>query len=196
MASLSLKPLTSNLLSAAVKLDIACFGGFWTLEGYQRELNSPNSDLLALTAEGSIGSSPSSRSWSESLLGLACLWAILTEAHITYLTVHPQFQRQGFGSILLLELLKAARDRGLEQATLEVRASNQAAQSLYQKFGFQTAGRRRRYYANPEEDALILWRGGLQSDDFKQTLAQWQQQFEEDLAQVGHQLIHPSTHGP
>lgn len=196
MASLHLKPLTFNLLAAAVQLDIDCFGGFWTLEGYQRELESPNSELLALTAEGTTCTASQVLSTSDSLAGVGCLWAILTEAHITCLAIHPQFQHQGLGSILLLALLKAARDRGLEQATLEVRASNQAALGLYQRFGFQTAGRRRRYYANPQEDALILCRGGLQSGNFKQNLEQWQQRFEADLAQAGHQLIDSPTDGP
>jgi ribosomal-protein-alanine N-acetyltransferase len=61
-----------------------------------------------------------------------------------------------------------------------VRASNQIALSLYQKFGFQEAGRRRRYYQDNGEDALILWRGGLQSPEFEQELNQWKQQILSD----------------
>ncbi|MFN6460639.1 MAG: ribosomal protein S18-alanine N-acetyltransferase [Nostoc sp. DedVER02] len=160
---LEIKLLTPDNLSAILELDRACFGGLWTLEGYKRELDSPNSDLLGLF-------SPSS---SISLLGIGCFWSILDEAHITIVAVHPQYQRQGLGAALLYSLIKTACDRKMERATLEVRASNLAAISLYQKFGFKTAGRRRGYYQDNGEDALILWLADLQHSKFKATLDQW-----------------------
>lgn len=157
------------MLSAVLELDQLCFGGLWTLEGYQRELDSPNSDLLGL----SIPSAPAALNSPASLLAMGCQWAILEEAHITLLAVHPHYQCQGLGQALLISLLTTAYDRGLERATLEVRASNKPALSLYQKFGFKTAGRRRCYYKDTGEDALILWRGDLQEPEFQQTLAIW-----------------------
>ncbi|BAY98328.1 ribosomal-protein-alanine acetyltransferase [Tolypothrix tenuis PCC 7101] len=161
---LKLQSLTSDDLSAILELDKACFGGLWTMEGYQRELDSPNSVLLGLFSPAS----------SLSLLGMGCFWSILEEAHITILAVHPQYHCQGLGQALLYSLLKTASDRGLERATLEVRASNLAAISLYQKFGFKTAGRRRRYYQDNGEDALILWLPDLQYPQFQTTLLQWE----------------------
>jgi ribosomal-protein-alanine acetyltransferase len=104
------------------------------------------------------------------LIGLACLWAILGEGHITMLGIHPDYQGQGLGKTLLYGLLKLAHQRQLEWATLEVRASNFVAISLYQKFGFKAAGRRPGYYQQPEEDALILWRSGLQQPEFEEDL--------------------------
>lgn len=166
------------MLSSVLELDQLCFGGLWTLDGYQRELDSPNSDLLGLSIP--VG--------SHSLLGMGCLWAILEEAHITILAVHPQYQRQGLGQALLYALLTAAFDRGLERATLEVRASNQPALSLYQKFGFKTAGIRRCYYKDTGEDALILWRGDLQEPEFAQTLADWERQTRSRLHAAGWDL--------
>ncbi|MEH1890372.1 MAG: ribosomal protein S18-alanine N-acetyltransferase [Nostoc sp.] len=162
-SDLEIKLLTPENLSAILELDQACFGGLWTLEGYKRELDSPNSDLLGLF------------SWfsTRSLLGIGCFWSILEEAHITILAVHPQYHRQGLGAALLYSLIKTACDRGLERATLEVRASNLAAISLYQKFGFKTAGRRRRYYQDNGEDALILWMSDLQHPQFQKTLDNW-----------------------
>ncbi len=160
---LEIKLLTLENLSAILELDQACFGGLWTLEGYKRELDSPNSDILGLF-------SPSSNT---SLLGMGCFWSILDEAHITILAVHPQYHRQGMGAALLYSLIKTACDRKMERATLEVRASNLGAISLYQKFGFKTAGRRRRYYQDNDEDALILWLPDLQHSKFQATLDQW-----------------------
>lgn len=98
------------------------------------------------------------------LLGVGCLWAILEEAHITTLAVEPSYQGQGLGLLLLTHLLERAYDRGLTRATLEVRLSNQRALSLYQKFDFKEAGQRKRYYADGE-NARILWRSGLQTED-------------------------------
>jgi len=161
--NLEIQLLKIEHLSALLELDQACFGGLWTMEGYQRELDSPNSDLLGLFSPVS----------SSTLLGMGCFWSILEEAHITILAVHPQYHRQGLGQALLYSLIKTACDRGLERATLEVRASNLGAISLYQKFGFQTAGRRKRYYQDNDEDALILWLPDLQYPKFQSTLAQW-----------------------
>ncbi|MEH2064831.1 MAG: ribosomal protein S18-alanine N-acetyltransferase [Nostoc sp.] len=160
---LEIKLLTLENLSAILELDQACFGGLWTMDGYKRELDSPNSDILGLF-------SPSSNT---SLLGMGCFWSILDEAHITILAVHPEYHRQGMGAALLYSLIKTACDRKMERATLEVRASNLGAISLYQKFGFKTAGRRPRYYQDNDEDALILWLPDLQHRKFQATLDQW-----------------------
>jgi ribosomal-protein-alanine N-acetyltransferase len=176
---LELKFLTSEHLSALLELDQACFGGLWTMDAYQRELDSPNSDLLGLF-------SPISNS---RLLAMGCFWSILEEAHITILAVHPQYHRQGLGQALLYSLINTACDRGLERATLEVRASNLAAISLYQKFGFKTAGRRRRYYQDNGEDALILWISDLQEPQFQATLANWHTLVSDRLSKSSWQLI-------
>lgn len=177
---LELKSITPQMLSAVLELDQLCFSGLWTLEGYQRELDSPNSDLLGLFIPSSAQSA--------SLLAMGCQWAILEEAHITLLAVHPHYQCQGLGQALLISLLTSAYDRGLERATLEVRASNKPALSLYQKFGFKTAGRRRCYYKDTGEDALILWRGDLQEPEFQQTLVIWQASVGDRLRSAGWDL--------
>ncbi|HLO50142.1 MAG TPA: ribosomal protein S18-alanine N-acetyltransferase [Kamptonema sp.] len=131
----------------------------------------PIDDTQGIAGIGAIaGELPLPPVPSPSLIGLACLWAILGEGHITMLGIHPDYQGQGFGKTLLCALLKLAYQRQLEWATLEVRASNFVAISLYQKFGFKEAGRRRGYYQEPEEDALILWRSGLQKPEFEQDL--------------------------
>ncbi len=187
MNFLVLTPLTADLLPEAVALDQQCLGGLWTLEGYQRELNSPNSDLLVLQPQREVGTS------SEPLIGIACLWAILEEAHITVLAIAPQYQRQGLGQAMLCALLTSAHQRGLEWATLEVRSSNGGAIALYQKFGFEEVGKRRNYYqdGNQSEDALILWRKGLQHPEFAQTLRGWQETVSLQLRRSGWQLLSP-----
>lgn len=229
MTFLKLKPLTLEQLSAVVELDQLCFGGLWTRSGYERELESPNSQLLILEAAidpGESGFQTASSGLGQGLIvtpevelegtqvkpdptqnaqtadletapprptvliGLGCYWSILEEAHITILAVHPDYQHQGLGQLLLYALLRDATRHQLEWATLEVKPSNQAALSLYHKFGFTLAGRRRRYYKDTGEDALILWRGGLQKQDFEEMLANCYQQAKQRLRCGGWQLSH------
>lgn len=206
MTFLELHPLTQQDLDAVVALDQLCFGGLWTKSGYERELESPCSQMLVLEAHlASQGSEfphqssvaltsnqsanlPTALPPETSIVGLGCLWSILEEAHITILAVHPDYRHQGFGQLLLYALLRDAKRRRLEWATLEVKPSNQAALSLYHKFGFKEAGRRRRYYKDTGEDALILWRSGLQTKEFEETLTNCEQQIKPSLAALGWQL--------
>ncbi|BAZ14241.1 ribosomal-protein-alanine acetyltransferase [Calothrix sp. NIES-4071] len=177
---LEIQSLTHKHLSALLQLDQACFGGLWTLDAYERELDSPNTFLL-----GSINPN------SLDLSGMGCFWSILDEAHITILAVHPQYQNQGLGQALLFSLLKTAYEQGLERATLEVRPSNVGAITLYQKFGFKTAGRRRRYYKDNDEDALILWLGDIQTPQFNRTLDVWLDTIKTRLYKSGWNLTFP-----
>lgn len=166
--------LTEEFLPAVIDLDRTCLGGLWSLDGYRREIASPNSDLIILLTNHEA---------TPHVLGLGCLWAIVEEAHITLLAVHPDYHRQGLGQALLWKLLHSAQCRGLERATLEVKTSNLPAISLYKKFGFQAVGVRKGYYPDTGEDALILWRGGLHHSDFTLTLAHWHQQVCDRLKQ-------------
>jgi len=171
LLNLKIQHLTSDHLTELLELDQACFDGLWTMEGYRREVESPNSYFLGLFSPFS----------SSQLLGMGCFWSILEEAHITILAIHPEYQRQGLGQVLLYGLLKTACEQGLERATLEVRASNIAAISLYEKFGFKTAGRRRRYYKDNNEDALILWLSELQTSKFIRLLDEWENMISKGL---------------
>ncbi len=162
---LQLKLLEAEQLDQVVELDRLCFGGLWSLEGYRREIESPNSTLLVITLPTSTG---------EKVIGLGCFWAILEEAHITILAVHPDFQGQGLGKLLLWSLLQHAVQRQLERATLEVSENNLVALSLYQKFGFKIAGKRKKYYQKTGEDALILWRSDLATPEFQKLMVNWE----------------------
>jgi ribosomal-protein-alanine N-acetyltransferase len=170
-------------------LDLQVLGGLWNLEGYQQEHERPSSRLLGLIAEPAALDPagvviPEAGSASQ-LLAMGCLWGILDEAHITVLAVDSHYHRQGFGQTVLYGLLMVARQMELARSTLEVRDSNQAALSLYQKFGFRTAGRRRGYYAPTGEDALILWRGELQTLAFERALNQWRTDIHQGLIEKG-----------
>jgi ribosomal-protein-alanine N-acetyltransferase len=161
LVGLELKILAEKELPQVLELDQICLGGWWSLDAYRREINSPNSTLLIITISDQQG---------KKVIGIGCLWAILEEAHITLLAIHPDFQGQGLGKILLLSLLEDAVKRQLARATLEVKETNHIALSLYEKFGFKIAGRRKNYYQQTGEDALILWRGDLAKPEFSYEL--------------------------
>ena len=91
-----------------------------------------------------------------------CLcWVIFDELHINTLAVAPAARRNGIATALLRHVIADAAASGATRATLEVRASNDAALGLYRALGFRIAATRPKYYVKPEEDALILWREGL-----------------------------------
>ncbi|AFY84585.1 ribosomal protein S18-alanine N-acetyltransferase [Oscillatoria acuminata] len=189
MPVLLLNRLTHDLLESVVELDQRSLGGMWSFDAYQREFNSPNSDLLVLSISSTPDSSDSPGATPVSpLVGIGCLWSILEEAHITVLAIHPDYWHQGFGQALLYGLLACACHRKLEWATLEVRRSNQPALALYQKFGFREVGFRKRYYKDTDEDALIFWLSGLHKPEFTESLGQWEIRVRDRLAQSGWSL--------
>ncbi|QDZ39856.1 ribosomal-protein-alanine N-acetyltransferase [Euhalothece natronophila Z-M001] len=160
---LEIKELTKDNLDKIIALDQICFGGLWTKGAYEREIDSPRSLLLGIFQ---VDPSP----LHQELIGMSCFWAIVEEAHITLLGIDPNYRGQGLGELLLSHLLLQAHQWSLERATLEVRASNTTAINLYQKLGFEIAGRRKDYYPLPPEDALILWRSRLQEPEFSQEM--------------------------
>ena len=80
----------------------------------------------------------------------------LDEAQITNIAVHPEQRRRGYGRGLLRGLIEEGMRQGCTEFSLEVRASNQAAISLYERDGYAIAGRRPRFYRNPTEDAFVM----------------------------------------
>jgi ribosomal-protein-alanine N-acetyltransferase len=90
------------------------------------------------------------------LLGYGGFWMIVDEAHISTLAIHPEWRGRGLGELMLVALIETALLRGAAVATLEVRVSNEVAQGLYRKHAFAQVGRRKGYYTDNREDALIM----------------------------------------
>lgn len=108
------------------------------------------------------------------VVGYAGLWFVPDpdgdQAHVTNIVVAPAARRSGIGTHLLAHLAARAIEHGCVSWTLEVRASNHAAQELYRAFGFAPAGIRKRYYDNTE-DAIVMWCHDLQSPAYAERLA-------------------------
>jgi [ribosomal protein S18]-alanine N-acetyltransferase len=121
----------------------------WPEKAYRYELlENPNSLLWVAEAIHSDG--------SVTIIGSIVIWIILDELHIATLAIHPNYRGMGCAKSLINTALREGIEHGGEMATLEVRAGNTAAQSLYKRFGFEKVGRRRRYYRDNNEDAIIM----------------------------------------
>jgi ribosomal-protein-alanine N-acetyltransferase len=110
---------------------------------------------------------PAPEPTQELILGFAGLWLMVEEAHIVTLAVREGQRRRGLGELLLIVAIEVAVAHGQQVMTLEVRRSNEAAVSLYEKYGFARAGVRSRYYDN-REDALIMTTPPLSSTAFRE----------------------------
>ena len=109
---------------------------------------------------------------NDMVLGFAGFWEILEEAHITSISVHPDFRRRGLATELMKYIVNSCYKKMIKYITLEVRASNFSAISLYEKFGFKSVGRRKKYYQDNNEDALIMFTENIWFDKFKNNFAQ------------------------
>ena len=86
------------------------------------------------------------------------IWFIIDEGHVTNIAVDEKYRSKGIGSKILEGLIQLCIDRNITAMTLEVRKSNEIAQSLYKKYGFRECGIRKGYYHDNHEDAIIMWK--------------------------------------
>ncbi len=133
-------------LEEVLAVDALCFNHPWSRGDYERELASPDRCFIHVA-----------RAPGTPVAGYCSFWRIFDEIHINNFAVRPEWRGRGLGSALLQHVLGEGRRLGAPKATLEVRRSNEPAVRLYERAGFRQAGLRRQYYANPLEDALILW---------------------------------------
>lgn len=111
----------------------------------------------------------------EYIIGFAGFWLMADEAHLTNIAVRVCLQRQGIGELLLISVIDLATELKASLITLEVRASNTAAQNLYRKYGFTQVGLRRGYYSDNNEDAILMSLENITSASFQARLNQLKQ---------------------
>ena len=141
----NLRPLRVNDIPQVMEIEERVFPLPWPAYAYEYELTrNALSHCYALERAG------------EQLVGYGCFWLIVDEAHISTLAVAERWRGQGLGELLVLAMIHEALGKKAAKVTLEVRPSNQSALALYAKFGLQVVGRRKRYYRDNQEDALIM----------------------------------------
>jgi len=133
-------------IDAIVALEAESFTNPWSRDTLVWELG--NSDVTRVHLL---------RDDAGAIVAFSVCWVIFDELHINTLAVSPAVRRKGVATALLRHVIAEAAAAGATKATLEVRASNAPALALYERLGFRVGGTRSRYYAKPEEDALILW---------------------------------------
>jgi ribosomal-protein-alanine N-acetyltransferase len=141
---LEIRQLAYADLPQVIAIERRAFPTPWSLAMFVLELSKPSGICLTALEDGEI-------------VGYLVCSRYDTVWHLMNVAVEPSRQRQGIASALLERLFEQA-DRPNEQYTLEVRTSNESAIRLYERFGFRAAGRRRAYYHDNREDALIMWR--------------------------------------
>lgn len=109
---------------------------------------------------------------NQRIVGLIGLWIMGEEAHLTTIGVREAYRRQGIAELLLISAIDLAVMRNARVVTLEVRASNSAAQALYEKYGFTKVGTRRGYYTDNREDAVIMSTDIITSASFQSHIQQ------------------------
>ena len=136
---------TMNMTHVAqiAALEKICFSDPWSENSVASELKNPLSYWLVAVENGQVA-------------GYIGSQTVMGETDMMNVAVHPDFRRQGIGEQLVNALVAELKKQESHCLTLEVRASNAPAIALYEKLGFVEIGRRKNYYRNPREDALIL----------------------------------------
>ncbi|MEE9583761.1 MAG: ribosomal protein S18-alanine N-acetyltransferase [Dehalococcoidales bacterium] len=147
---------------------------------YQRELHSPLAHyVVAYDGERELAggrlSGDKTAVPERDIVGFAGFWVMAGEAQIVNIAVRQSCRRRGIGELLLIALIDLAMEIDAHLLTLEVRASNTAAQSLYHKYGFALKGLRRGYYSDDKEDAVIMIAENIASAPFQRRLNQLKQ---------------------
>jgi ribosomal-protein-alanine N-acetyltransferase len=106
------------------------------------------------------------------IVGFAGFWIMAGEAHLTNIAVRESYRRQGIGELLLISVVDLAAELDTSIITLEVRASNTAAQNLYRKYGFVRVGLRRGYYLHEREDGVLMSTERVNSASFQEHFQQ------------------------
>jgi ribosomal-protein-alanine N-acetyltransferase len=140
--NLSLRRLTYGDLPAVISIERQSFSTPWSLAMFVLELSKPSG--ICLAAEDGTG-----------LVGYLVCSRYDEVWHLMNVAIHPDKRRAGIATDLIERLFEEAGPGA--RYTLEVRVSNGPAIAMYQRFGFKSAGRRRRYYHDNGEDALIMW---------------------------------------
>jgi len=143
--SLSLDRMRPEDLDEVLAIERASFSMPWSRGAFLYEMQQNR------VARCWVGRDTAAR-----VAGYLCLWEVADEIHITNVAVRSDLRRQGIARSLLRTVLDDARGRKFKMVVLEVRPSNQHAVSLYESFGFRVVGRRRGYYYDTGEDALVM----------------------------------------
>ena len=157
MRSLHFRPMAMADIPAVLDLERATFPQPWSEGIFRDELNLDNRVYVVAESGGEM-------------VGYGGLMLIDEDAHVTTLAVSGEVRQGGLGTRLMLQLITAGLARGARNLTLEVRATNEGAQRLYEKFGMHSVGVRKHYYR--DDDAVIMWVTDIDQPEYAARLAE------------------------
>ncbi|MBE1557020.1 ribosomal protein S18-alanine N-acetyltransferase [Sporosarcina limicola] len=132
-------------IPAVVAIEVESFATPWTEEVFQHEMTGNDyAHYVVAVHDGEV-------------IGHCGMWIVLDECHITNVAVRLHLRGNGIGEGLMREAIALCKEMDVRLMTLEVRTTNDTAQNLYRKLGFQDGGIRKNYYADDHEDALVMW---------------------------------------
>lgn len=140
----TVRPMRLSDVESVVAIETRAFSSPWRASTFQSLLERPAAELWVLEDA------------EDGVVGYAVVWCILDQGEIANIAVSPEHRGRGLGARLLEDMLGVAGKRGVKTMYLEVRVSNRAARSLYERFGFHRVGTRKDYYEAPREDALVM----------------------------------------
>ena len=159
-ASVLIVPMQLSDVPQVLEIDRLSFPLPWSASSYRHELTDNPAAYFLVALE------PPAVHWYDrwlwwraaprAVVGYVGCWLIVDEVHISTLAVHPQWRGRGLGEQLLQAVFQRAAQTQMTLVTLEVREGNLIAQRLYRKHGFDVVGRRKRYYRDNHEDALLM----------------------------------------
>jgi ribosomal-protein-alanine N-acetyltransferase len=203
-----IRPMEYGDIPQVAQIDREAFPGEWVFRSqsaYKRDLDNPSVRYIVACNKKDVsesgGQAVQKLSWFkrlfsygrrlnvlENIVGFSGFWMMMKEAHIIAIGVRDGYRRLGIGEGLLIATIGLAQVVNANVVTLEVRASNEIAQALYKKYGFQVVGRRPRYYSSDGEDATIMSTDNITSTPFQASFQQLRkahaQRHPELLAQV------------
>lgn len=140
--------MTLEDLPGVVEIEDRSFPTPWSETSFRHELlENPYASLFVIRAAGSA-----------EVLGFACVWVVDQELKINNIAIHPDRRGRGLGTRMLRFLIGFAAQQGCRELTLEVRPSNEVAIRMYRKAGLAEIGRRKKYYSDTREDAIVMAR--------------------------------------
>jgi ribosomal-protein-alanine N-acetyltransferase len=163
--------MSADDIAQVADIERESFPSMWPQTAYRRELANKIARYVVITElRDEPAPEQPSRIWGairrivgseapdgqEYLLGFIGVWLMVGEAHIVTVAVRESHRRMGIGERLVIAATEVAQEYLQEVVTLEVRASNDVAQRLYEKYGFARVGLRKRYYTDNNEDAVLM----------------------------------------
>ncbi|WP_394888077.1 ribosomal protein S18-alanine N-acetyltransferase [Clostridium butyricum] len=136
--------MDENDIDDVLEISNLSFSSPWSRLSYEQELNNSLAKYFVAKIDNKV-------------VGFIGTWIIVDESHITNVAVHPNYRKLGIGSKLIESMLSYCNKKNCTAYTLEVRESNKAAISVYEKHGFIIDGIRKEYYQDNKENALLMW---------------------------------------